>query len=229
MSDRTLAGWEPRPRPALTVLNGRFGRLEPLAAAHGDDLWNAVKGEDALWNYMFYGPWRGQAAFARWLEERARLADPLYWAVVDGASGRAVGLATFLEIRPDRGVIEIGHLVFSPAMQRTALATEVIYLLARYAFDGLGYRRVEWKCDNRNEPSKRAALRLGFEFEGVFRNHMVVKERNRDTAWFAIIGEDWPGVRAAFEAWLAPANFDGVGRQRRRLEDVRQGASKRGQ
>jgi RimJ/RimL family protein N-acetyltransferase len=228
MSDRKLAGWEPRPRPALTVLDGRFGRLEPLTAAHSDDLWNAVRGHDALWEYMFYGPWRDGPGFARWLEERARLVDPLYWAVVDGASGRALGLATFLEIRPDRGVIEIGHLVFSPAMQRTALATEAVYLLARYAFDGLGYRRVEWKCDDRNEPSKRAALRCGFVFEGVFRNHMVVKERNRDTVWFAIIDEDWPGVRAVFEAWLSPANFDGAGRQRRRLEDARQGASKRG-
>ena len=228
MGDRTLAGWKPRPRPDLVTLGGRFGRLEPLATAHGPDLWNAVTGEDKLWDHLSYGPWPHQPEFEAWLAERAQLSDPLYWAVVDGVSKRAVGLATFLEIRPQRGVIEIGHLVFSRDLQRTSLATEAIYLLARHAFDGLGYRRVEWKCDNRNEPSKRAALRFGFVFEGIFRNHMVVKERNRDTAWFAIIGEEWPRVRDAFEAWLSPTNFDDAGRQRRRLEDLRQGATERG-
>ncbi len=212
----------PATRPGPVVLDGRFGRVEKLdAARHGASLWNAVKGQDHIWTYMSsYGPFAGETAFSDWLAGRAILEDPFSYVIVD-ASDRAVGIATLMEIRPAMRVCEVGHIVYSPALQQTALATEAQYSLARYVFETLGYRRYEWKCNALNEPSRRAALRLGFVFEGILRQHMIAKDRNRDTAYYSMLDGEWPRCRAAFERWLAPDNFDGNGRQRRRLEEIR--------
>jgi RimJ/RimL family protein N-acetyltransferase len=203
----------PAPLPEPVVLPGRFGQVEKLEARHSGDLWKAVKGADALWPYMGYGPFPNEAAFLDWLRQRAVLPDPYAYAVMN-AAGRAVGIATLMEIRPTMRVIEVGHIVYSPALQRTPLATEAQYLLAGYVFDTLGYRRYEWKCNALNAPSRRAAQRFGFTFEGVFRQHLIVKGRNRDTAWFSMLDAEWPGRKAAFERWLAPENFDAAGQQK---------------
>ncbi len=157
---------------------------------------------------MGYGPFADFASFETWLVERAASKDPLFYAVMDFATGRAAGMASYLRMAPADGVIETGHIWFTPLLQRTRQATEAIFLMARYAFDTLGNRRFEWKCNARNAPSRRAAQRFGFTFEGIFRQHMVIKGRNRDTAWYAMTDREWPGIKAAFEAWLDPANFD---------------------
>jgi RimJ/RimL family protein N-acetyltransferase len=215
--------WKRARRPERAPLAGETVRLEPVdAERHAVDLFTSSKDAPDLWDYLAYGPFPNQQVFTEWLKERAVLDDPLSYAVVDRESGTARGIATFMRIEPDHGVIEIGHIWFAPVLQRTRQATEAIYLLARHAFDDLGYRRFEWKCDSLNQPSRRAAERFGFVFEGVFRQHMVIKDRNRDTAWFSILDSEWPLVRAAFEAWLAAANFDGEGRQRKSLRDVRE-------
>lgn len=207
-------------RPYTISLCGRFGSVERLVAArHRDALWAELKGHDWLWTYMAYGPFAEKPAFAAWLGEREKLADPFYCAIVDKA-GRALGLATLMSIRPDMRVIEVGHIMLGPSLQRSPLATEAQFLLARYCFEMLGYRRYEWKCDALNAASRRAALRLGFAFEGVFRNHMIVKGRSRDTAWFAMTDADWPARRIAFERWLATTNFDSEGRQKLRLSEL---------
>lgn len=207
-------------RPYTISLCGRFGAVERLVAArHGNALWAELKGHDWLWTYMAYGPFAEKPAFAAWLGEREKLADPFYCAIVDKA-GRALGLATLMSIRPDMRVIEVGHIMLGPPLQRSPLATEAQFLLARYCFEMLGYRRYEWKCDALNAASRRAALRLGFAFEGVFRNHMIVKGRSRDTAWFAMTDADWPARKAAFERWLATTNFDSEGRQKLRLSEL---------
>lgn len=196
-------------------------RLEPLEPSkHGDDLFAETADADSTWDYLSYGPFSGREEFVRWLEQRAPLDDPLTFAIIDLATGTARGLASFMRIDPANGVIEIGHIWLSPRLQRTRQATEAIYLMSRHAF-GLGNRRLEWKCDAHNVASRRAAERFGFVFEGVFRQHMVVKDRNRDTAWYSVIDSEWPSRRAAFEAWLAPDNFDPSGRQKRALSEVR--------
>jgi RimJ/RimL family protein N-acetyltransferase len=212
----------PAARPGPVGLEGRFGRVEKLdAARHGHALWNAIKGQDHIWTYMSaYGPFASEAVFSDWLAGRASLEDPFSYAIVD-ASDRAIGIATLMEIRPAMRVCEVGHIVYSPALQRTPLATEAQYLLARYAFETLGYRRYEWKCNALNTASCRAAERFGFTFEGVSRQHMIAKGRNRDTAWYAMLDGEWPRARVAFERWLQPENFDSNGRQRRRLEEIR--------
>jgi RimJ/RimL family protein N-acetyltransferase len=210
----------PARQPATVALKGRFGTVERLdVPRHGDSLCQALAGHDRLWTYMFHGPFADRAAFAAWLGERQTLGDPYYYAVVDRA-GRACGLAALMSIRPGMRVIEIGHIVLAPGLQRTGLATEAQFLLAAYVFETLGYRRYEWKCDALNSRSRRAALRLGFAFEGIFRNHMIVKGRSRDTAWFAMTDVDWPARKAAFERWLAPDNFDAQGRQRTSLRTL---------
>jgi RimJ/RimL family protein N-acetyltransferase len=207
--------------PERRVLQGRFGRLEPLdEARHGESLWRAVKGADAMWDYLPYGPFADEAAFRIWLKERQSLADPLYYAVVDGKSGRALGCVTLMRFDQANGCIETGHIFYAPALQRTPLATEAIYLLARHVFDDLGYRRFEWKCNNANEPSRRAASRFGFAFEGVFRQHLIVKGRNRDTAWFSMIDGEWPARKSAFERFLSPGNFDPQGKQKESLSSI---------
>jgi RimJ/RimL family protein N-acetyltransferase len=210
----------PARRPDAALLSGRFGSVERLdCGRHGERLWEAIAGHDRVWTYMAYGPFADRTAFLGWLAERQALADPFYFAVVD-PSGGAVGLATLMAIRPEMRVVEVGHIVLGPALQRTPLATEAQYLLARHAFETLGYRRYEWKCDALNAASRRAALRFGFAFEGIFRSHMIVKGRSRDTAWFAIVDSEWPARKAAFERWLASENFDAAGRQRASLREL---------
>lgn len=216
--------WTPRPRPQRITLAGGHCRLEPLdAARHAGDL-HAAYGEAADgrdWTYMASERPTDGAAYRAHAQAAAESADPLHFAVVDLASGRAVGTLALMRIDPANGVVEVGHVMFSPRLQRTPLSTEAHYLLMRHVFEDLGYRRYEWKCDSLNAPSRRTAQRLGFTFEGVFRQAVVTKGRNRDTAWFAIVDGDWPAVRGAFEAWLAPANFDAAGRQRRTLAALR--------
>jgi len=218
-----LSEWQTRPFPLHEPLQGRFIRLEPLdAARHGDDLWPALQGPDpALWDYLRYGPFATRAAFDAWLAGNAASRDPQFYAVVTQPGGRALGLLSFLRIEPEEGCIEIGHVAFGAALQRTPGATEAVYLLARHAFDRLGYRRLEWKCDARNSRSRRAAERLGFHYEGLFRQHRVVKGENRDSAWYSIIDGEWPACRAALERWLAADNFDEQGGQREKLSDLR--------
>jgi RimJ/RimL family protein N-acetyltransferase len=207
----------PAARPGPVTLAGRHGRVEKLAMAHGADLWGAVAGHDDIWTYLStYGPFPDQAAFIAWLESRLPLEDPYSYAIVE-PSGRAVGIATLMEIRPAMRVIEVGHIVYSPALQRTPLGTEAQYLLARYAFETLRYRRYEWKCNALNAPSRNAALRYGFTYEGTFRQRIIAKGRNRDDAWFSMLDSEWPARKAAFERWLAPENFDAQGRQRESL------------
>lgn len=219
-----LSQWQPRPFPPHDALQGRFIRLEPLdPVRHGDDLWRELQGPDpALWDYLRYGPFATRAAFDAWLVGNAASHDPQFYAVVDQVTGRALGLLAYLRITPQEGCIEIGHIAFGAALQRTPGATEALYLLARNAFDGLGYRRLEWKCDARNTRSRRAAERFGFVYEGLFRQHMIVKGENRDSAWFAIIDGEWPACRTAFERWLAADNFDEEGLQRQPLAALRE-------
>lgn len=212
--------WRPARPPQRKILRGRRIRLEPLdPRRHAAALYLATHQpgcDRRLWDFMFVGPFASAADFGIWLAACRDSEDPLFFALVDPTQG-AAGVASFTHINPAHGVIEIGNVFFAARLQRTAAATEAIFLLLRYAFDRLGYRRVEWKCDSRNRRSRRAALRFGFRFEGLFRQHMVVKGESRDTAWFAIIDRDWPKLRHAFERWLAPANFDREGRQRHRL------------
>jgi RimJ/RimL family protein N-acetyltransferase len=201
-------------------MDGRRGRIVPLdAERHLDDLFAAMGGPEHahLWTYMFDGPFADRAEFAEALRKRQTSDDPLFFAIEDKATSRAVGIASYMRIEPGHRVIEVGGIVFSPALQRQAGATEAMYLMARHVFEDLNYRRYEWKCDALNAPSRRAALRLGFTFEGIFRQHMIVKRRNRDTAWFAMLDSDWPARKAEFEAWLAADNFDAHGQQKRSL------------
>jgi RimJ/RimL family protein N-acetyltransferase len=210
----------PAQRPGPVTLEGRYGRVEKLAARHGADLWRAYAGHDHMWTYMStYGPFADETEFGKWFESRLPLEDPYSYAVVDRA-GHALGIATLMEIRPAMRVIEVGHIAYSPALQRTPLGTEAQYLLARYAFETLGYRRYEWKCNALNAASRRAALRYGFVYEGTFRQHLIAKGRNRDNAWFSMLDSEWPVRRAAFERWLAPENFDAQGRQRIGLSEL---------
>ena len=213
-----VADPSPAPRPGAVALQGRYGRVERLAPArHGGELWSALQGHDEIWSYMSaYGPFPDAAAFQQWLASREQLVDPYYYTIVD-TSGRALGVSTLMEIRPEHRSIEVGHIVYSPALQRTPLATEAQYLLAAYVFDTLGYRRYEWKCNALNSASRRAALRFGFRFEGILRQHMIAKGRNRDTAYFSMLDSEWPARKAAFERWLAPENFDKQGKQKARL------------
>lgn len=214
--------WRPARTPERAPLEGDSVVLEPLdAGRHGDDLYAAGQGADATWLYLPYGPFASKREFLAWLRRHAATPDPLAFAIVDRDSGHALGITTLMSIVPEHGVIEIGHIWLSPRLQRTRQATEAVFLQARYAFDVLGNRRLEWKCDAANAASRRAAERFGFVFEGVFRQHRVVKGRNRDTAWFSIIDGEWPSRRAAFEAWLAPDNFTAKGRQRRSLAQIR--------
>jgi RimJ/RimL family protein N-acetyltransferase len=208
----------PAQRPGPVTLEGRFGRVEKLdAERHGRDLWNAVCGHDHIWTYMSaYGPFADERAFTAWLAGRERLDDPYSYAIVD-TEGRALGIATLMEIAPAMRRIEVGHIVYAPALQRTPLGTETQYLLARHVFGTLRYRRYEWKCNALNAASRRAALRYGFVFEGVLRDHMIAKGRNRDTAYFSMLDSEWPTRRAEFKRWLAPDNFDPAGRQRTAL------------
>jgi len=216
---QALPGWQPPPRPGRSVLEGRSCRVEPLdVARHARQLHdaNSLDPEGRMWTYLFSGPFAGFEEYRSWLEPRPASEDPLFFAFVDKARAQAVGTGAYMRIDTANGVMEVGHLAFSPLMQRTPVATEAMYLMMRSAFE-LGYRRYEWKCDALNAASRRAAERLGFTFEGIFRQAIVYKGRTRDTAWFSIIDQEWPALDAAFRAWLDPANFDADGRQRSRL------------
>jgi RimJ/RimL family protein N-acetyltransferase len=216
--------WAPVARPDGRTLRGRHVSLHRLDAdIHADALYHASHGDKidpALWLYMSYGPWDDPDAFRDWVRLNSESTDPLFYAIVP-TGGDAAGQATYLRIDESNGVIEIGHIWFAAAIQRSRAATEAIYLLAKHAFDDLGYRRFEWKCHARNERSRRAAERFGFTYEGTFRNAIVQRDRNRDTAWYAIIDQDWPSVRDAFEGWLADDNFDADGKQVRSLSEIR--------
>ncbi|KAF1004662.1 MAG: hypothetical protein GAK28_03864 [Luteibacter sp.] len=224
----SMAAWQPRARPARVVLEGRHCRLEPLdPARHGADLWHAhSQAMDASgWTYLAVGPFDDAAAFAHYLAQAATSEDPLHYAVVDRYSGKALGTLSLMRIDPAHGVVEVGNVVFSPSLRRTPISTEAQYLLMAYVFDTLGYRRYEWKCDSLNGPSRDAALRLGFQFEGVFRQAIVYKGRSRDTAWYSVIDGEWQAVRAGFVQWLSEDNFDASGAQRRPLADIRKETS----
>ncbi len=218
-------------RPDGGVLEGRYVDLEHVEAdRHGSDLWNSFQTGDPegrIWTYLGYGPFSDKAGFLAWLKERQASVDPLFYAFVPHSTGEASGMASFMRMTPEHGVIEIGHIWFAPAFQNTREATEGLYLMMRHAMVTLGSRRLEWKCDALNQPSRKAAERLGFTFEGVFRQHMIVKGRNRDTAWFAIIDKDWPAIDQAFQDWLAQDNFDHAGQQRQALRAVEAGDIKR--
>ncbi len=214
--------WKPAQPLSRVALEGELVRLELVdLARHAGQLFAAQSSAPQLWEYLPYGPFEGEAAFRVWLADRAATSDPLFYAIIERMSGRALGMASFLRVEPGQGVIEVGHIWYSPALQRTRLATDAMYVMARHVFDDLGYRRYEWKCNALNEPSRRAAVRLGFTFEGVFRQHMVVKGENRDTAWYSMLDGEWPAAKAAFEAWLRPENFDAEGRQLRSLAELR--------
>jgi len=207
----------PPPAPGPAMIEGRYVQLERLDPdRHADGLFAANQGHDWVWDYMGYGPFADLDAYRGWQAEMAARQDPFLYALRERSGNGIGGLAAFLRIDRANGVIEIGHIQISPAMQRTPAVTEAISLMIGWAFDA-GYRRVEWKCDALNAPSRRAALRYGFTYEGVFRQHMVTKGRNRDTAWFAIINHDWPRLARAHQAWLHPGNFDAQGRQRQSL------------
>jgi RimJ/RimL family protein N-acetyltransferase len=216
----SLIHWSPRKLPRRVVLHGRYARLEPVdPKRHGDALFAAsmAPGAAERHRWLFETP-VDRESFQLWLEEKRRMDDPLMFAVIDTATGTAEGRQCLMRIDTVHGVIEIGSILWGPAMARSRIATEAMYLFAKHVFDDLGYRRLEWKCNALNEPSRRAALRFGFSHEGVFRNHMVLKGLSRDTAWFSMIASEWPGLKAAYQRWLEPENFDMDGRQRTRLE-----------
>jgi RimJ/RimL family protein N-acetyltransferase len=217
-----MPGWTPRPRPSREPMVGAACRLEPLDAdRHAADLFEANRTGDSarMWTYLPVGPFDSFDEYVAWAAAASRTDDPLFFAVKDAASGKAVGVASYLRIDPSNGTIEVGHIAYSPALQRTRAATEAMYLMMQRAFT-LGYRRYEWKCDALNAPSRAAAQRFGLSYEGVFRQAVVYKGRSRDTAWYAAIDREWPALDAAFRRWLDPANFDSEGRQRVRLADL---------
>jgi RimJ/RimL family protein N-acetyltransferase len=218
MAEPDLAAWHGVPAPEPIVLSGRYGRLEPLEARHAPDLWAVQRGSPELLEFLPDPPPHEETEVRAWVEATVARTDLLMWAVLDQGSGRAGGRQALMRIDPANGVAEIGHILWGAGVARSRVATEAIALHAGYLFDALGYRRLEWKCDARNEPSRRAAVRLGFRFEGVFAQHMVVKGRNRDTAWYAMLDRDWPAQRERFAAWLEPANFEPDGRQRTALQ-----------
>ncbi|MFG1350656.1 GNAT family N-acetyltransferase [Xanthobacter autotrophicus] len=216
----------PARRPAPVTLEGRHVALVPFDAdRHAASLYALSHGpeRDALWAYLSAAPFPDEAAFQRFYAEAATRTDPLLFAIVETGSGRAVGHATYMRMEPAHRVIEVGNILYTPALQLTPGATEAMYLMARHVFEDLACRRYEWKCNALNAPSRRAAERLGFSYEGLFRQHMIIKGLNRDTAWYALLDHEWPRARAAFEGWLDPANFDADGRQKQRLEDIRAG------
>ena len=217
-----MPNWQPPPWPPAEALRGRFCSVEPLAPAiHARDLHesNQLDTTGAIWTYLGVGPFETFAAYHNWLESVCSQQDPFFHAIIDSRTGKAVGVATLMRIDPPNGVIEVGNICFSPRLARTPAATESMYLFMRQVF-ALGYRRYEWKCDSLNGPSRAAARRLGFRYEGLFRQAVIYKNRSRDTAWFSILDWEWPILRQAFEAWLAPDNFDPDGTQRQRLSDL---------
>jgi RimJ/RimL family protein N-acetyltransferase len=218
-----LPQWTARPRPPRSAMEGRYCIVEPIdPARHAVELHAAhlLDKEGRNWTYLPYGPFPRFEDFRDWLERESDSNDPLRHAIVELRTGRAVGVASYMRIDPAAGVIEVGGINYAPPLQRTPAATEAMYLMMRRVFDELGYRRYEWKCDSQNAPSRAAAQRLGFQYEGLFRQATVYKARNRDTCWFSILDREWPALKRAFERWLAPDNFDPAGRQRQHLSDI---------
>lgn len=212
--------WVVPSRPTMAPLTGRYARLVRLDAdTHAADLHRANSADDAIWDYLPYGPFSSAAAYHRWARQVTSGDDPLFYAVQSVETGHFCGVASYLRITPDMGTIEVGHINFAPELQRSRAATEALFLMMQWAFDA-GYRRFEWKCDALNIPSRRAAQRLGFSYEGTFRQAAIVKGRNRDTAWFACIDSEWPALREAYRAWLDPSNFRADGQQVERLSDL---------
>jgi RimJ/RimL family protein N-acetyltransferase len=209
-------GCAPIPR---TPMRGRTCDVIPLAPSHSAGLHAAFSADQTgtLWTYMPAGPFADEAAYAAWVDDACQSSDPLFFAIIDKSSGKPVGVASFLRIQPENGVAEVGYITFSPALQRTVMATEAMYLMMVRVFDDLGYRRYEWKCDALNAASRKAAARLGFSYDGLFKQALVYKGRNRDTAWFSILDKDWPRIKSCFENWIAPENFDDAGQQRHPL------------
>lgn len=217
-----VANWTPRPRPARRAMRGRYCTVEPLSIeTHAADLFaaNRLDRENRIWVYLPYGPFDTVDAYRQWLADECLGDDPLFFSIIDHRSGQAAGVASYLRIQPAAGAIEVGHINYAPALQRTPAATEAMYLMMQNAF-ALGYRRYEWKCNALNARSRAAAARLGFTFEGVFRQATVAKGRNRDTAWYAIIDKEWRALQTAFQTWLATANFDPAGAQRQSLSNL---------
>ena len=216
----TIDQWQPVPRPPLTPLIGQFCRVEPIDIdRHGRQLFAAFRMDrsNRNWTYLPYGPMPTEDAFLDWMATTCQGSDPLFHTIIDQTSGHAVGVASYLRIEPSIGVIEVGHIHYSPLLQQRPAATEAMFLMMRRVFSELGYRRYEWKCDALNAPSRQAAERLGFSFEGIFRQATMYKGRNRDTAWYSILDSEWPRIRDAFEDWLSPDNFDETGQQRKPL------------
>lgn len=214
--------WTGAKRPPRTNMQGRYCRLEPLDIdRHAPDLFEAFSADKtgAIWTYLFTDPFESETALRQWMRAACLGDDPLFHAIIDNTTNKAVGFATFMRIDPVMGVIEVGNINFSPLLQRTPAATEAMFLMMRRAFNELGYRRYEWKCDNLNAPSHKAAKRLGFKYEGLFRQALVYKGRNRDTAWFSIVDKEWPALERAFTGWLAPKNFDSAGQQINKLSE----------
>jgi RimJ/RimL family protein N-acetyltransferase len=221
-----IEGWAEREHPKRTTLSGRYCRLEPVdAEGHAPALFDAymLAPDERDWTYLAYDRPANMALFRRYLAELAASDDPVHYAIVDLASRQAVGTAALMRIEPRHGVIEVGCITFSPLLKGTRSGTEAMYLMMRYVFDELRYRRYEWKCDSLNARSCAAARRYGFSFEGIFRNAILYKSRSRDTAWFSVIDTEWPRIRSAFETWLHPLNFDAAGQQRRALASIREG------
>lgn len=219
----SVPGWSERPLPPRTAMVGRTCRVVMLdPAAHGDDLASAYLADPdgRSWTYLFVDRPETPEALKAYLVAQSKTADPLCHTIVDAATGKAAGIASFMRIEPKMGVIEVGNINYSAALKGSTIATEAMFVMMRRVFDELGYRRYEWKCDSLNAPSRKAAIRLGFKYEGLFRQAVVYKGRNRDTAWYSIIDSDWPALKRAYEAWLEPSNFDAAGRQRRPLTEL---------
>jgi RimJ/RimL family protein N-acetyltransferase len=218
-----VPSWSARAQPPRAPMEGRFSRVEALDPdRHAAELYdaNTEDREGRIWTYLGYGPFPNYADYRNWADAAAKSSDPLFHAIIDQKSGKAVGVASYLRIDAQVGVIEVGHINYAPPLQRTSAATESMYLMMRRVFDELGYRRYEWKCDALNAPSRRAALRLGFRYEGIFRQATIYKGRNRDTAWYSIIDREWPTLKSAFEVWLRPGNFDSDDKPRTRLSQL---------
>ena len=217
----TTLNWKHAGIPCPVTLHGQYVTLEPLdCGRHTADLWRGVYGHDEVWDWLADGPYSNEGELRQALEAKQTGASAVFLAIVPRASDRAEGYASYMRIEPAHGVTEVGNILLAPSLQRTTAATEAMYLMARHIFEDLRYRRYEWKCNANNAPSRRAALRLGFKFEGIFRQHMVIKDRNRDTAWFSMLDSEWPARKQAFEIWLDPGNFDGEGKQRRSLTEI---------
>jgi RimJ/RimL family protein N-acetyltransferase len=218
-----LEGWTPKPFPVPNPMEGRYCRIEKLEERHASALFSAYAEakDDSSWTYLFSGPFPSESLYADWVRAEAQKCDPQHYVIIDARTHKPVGTAALMRIEPSHGVIEIGHIHYAPVLKTSGAATEAMYLFMRRVFDELGYRRYEWKCDALNAPSCRAAERLGFRVEGIFRQAVVYKGRSRDTAWFSVIDTEWPILRAGFEAWLAAENFDASGAQRKSLSAIR--------